>query len=666
MSSENPAETFRQEARELLEQLENALLDLEAQPGDRELVDSAFRALHTIKGSGAMFGFDRIARFTHEFESAFDRVRNGEAAVGRDLIAVALAAKDHIRALLEHPDSVPSHAGETILADLAAVIGGSVVQTSVGGGQALANGDIAKQSGRYRIGIRLPRDAMVSGNDPLRLLDELRELGDCTISASTDEIPLLDEIDPTACYTSWTVLLATDHPPSAIEDVFLFVLDEMQLSIECIEDVPQPESPDAALAGGLDTDVQRKADAQPQPRQEGGAARDDRKNDENIRVPARRLDELMERVGELVIMQTNLMQLAAANSNPQLTSVAEGIERLSAELRDTAMGMRMAPIGTLFGRFRRLVRDLSVELGKEVDLTVAGEETELDKTMIERLTDPLVHLIRNSIDHGLEPAAERISSGKPGRGRIHLEARHTGTEILVTVSDDGRGLDRDRIRTRAEQQGLLAADSKVTDAELFQLLFHPGFSTAREITAVSGRGVGMDVVKQTIEALRGSIDISTDPGKGTEIALRLPLTLAIIDGLLVRVGGNRYVLPLSAIEECVELSPADLLSQSSDFLNIRGTLVPYLRLRDLLNTRAPTEPYPKVVIVSAGGARVGLVVDHVIGQHQTVIKGLSKVHARIGTFSGATILGDGTVSLILDVAHLVAAGQANEEQPRAA
>jgi two-component system chemotaxis sensor kinase CheA len=330
------------------------------------------------------------------------------------------------------------------------------------------------------------------------------------------------------------------------------------------------------------------------------------------------------------------------------------------------MGIRMVPIGSLFGRFRRLVHDLSRDLGKEVVLVTSGEETELDKTMIERLADPLVHLIRNSIDHGLEQPSDRSAAGKSSRGEVKLTARHSGAQVLISIADDGRGLDRDRIRAKAEEQGLVAPGAPVSDSELFQFLFHPGFSTAREITAVSGRGVGMDVVKQTIESLRGSIDISTRVGQGTEMTLRLPLTLAIIDGLLVRVGRGRYAIPLSAVEECVELSALeDVRSKGRSFLNIRGDLVPFLRLRDLFSTKTEADPYQKIVIVSAGDLRVGLVVDQIIGNHQTVIKSLSKLHADVETFSGATILGDGTVALILDIPHLVEFGQAREERLKA-
>ncbi|TXN60078.1 chemotaxis protein CheA, partial [Methylobacterium sp. WL18] len=376
-----------------------------------------------------------------------------------------------------------------------------------------------------------------------------------------------------------------------------------------------------------------------------------------MRVEAERLDELLDRVGELVIAQARLSQLAGLHADAGLQTIAEEIERLSAQLRDTTMSIRMVPIGALFGRFRRLVHDLSGDLGKPVTFVTEGEETELDKTVIERLADPLVHLIRNAIDHGIEDPARRGASGKDATGRITLSAEHVGAQVHVTVRDDGAGLDVARIRAKAEERGLVAPGTPLTDQQVYQFLFAPGFSTAQAISALSGRGVGMDVVKRTIEALRGSIDIATAPGAGTALVLRLPLTLAIIEGLLIRVGEGRYVLPLAAVEECVELPEGGRSERGRDFLNIRGDLVPFLRLRSLFAEAGEPDPYQKVIIVSVGEARFGLVADQILGNHQTVIKSLSKLHADVTTFSGATILGDGTAALIIDPAQLMAGGQ---------
>jgi len=398
----------------------------------------------------------------------------------------------------------------------------------------------------------------------------------------------------------------------------------------------------------------------------GEAEKSKKSETADIRVQAERLDDLMDQVGELVIAQARLRQLANAGNDTHLKSLVEEIERLSSELRDTTMGIRMVPIGSLFSRFRRLVRDLSKELGKDVQLTTSGEETELDKTVIERLHDPLVHLIRNSLDHGVGSPAEREGSGKPRQGTVHLSATHSGAQVLIRIKDDGRGIDPVKVRAKAEETGLIQPGADLTATEIFQLILQPGFSTAAKVTSVSGRGVGMDVVKRSIDALRGTIDINSVLGEGSEITLRLPLTLAIIDGLLVRVGEGRYVIPLSAVEECVELTPEDdLRATGRDFLNIRDEVVPFLRLKSLFHLTTPPEPYQKVVIVAAGDMRVGLVVDQIIGDYQTVIKSLSKIHSAVQTFSGATILGDGTVALILDIPRLIDLSHASDSQKKA-
>jgi two-component system chemotaxis sensor kinase CheA len=671
MANVDPAQIFLQEAQDLLEQLEQTLLDLEHTPDESDLIDTAFRALHTIKGSGAMFGFDAVAAFTHHVENAFDLVRKGKLTPTRELVAVALAAKDHMRLLISDPENASASTGQAILADL------EDLMTAAPGSAPTAASTTG--AANWRIRFRLPSDAMATGTNPLLLLDELRGLGTAVVTVLTDDVPSLEEIDPAACYLHWDVALCTEQLRSAIEQVFLFVFDDMVLEIEQIaagrsaDPSAQGETATAAGTPLVNPPLVEAADPPAKHRAPGPTGTSNPRGETHdkslntIRVPAERLDELMDRVGQLVIAQSRLKQIAAASTDTAVKSVAEEIERLALELRDTTMGIRMLPIGQLFGRFRRMVHDLGRDHGKKIELVTVGEETELDKTVIERLNDPLIHLIRNAVDHGLEDPASREAAGKPPQGRITLSAKHVGAGVLVSIIDDGRGLDRARIRARAEENGLWAQGAKVTDAELLQAIFQPGFSTANEVTSLSGRGVGMDVVKRAIDNLRGNIDVASTPGQGSIITLQLPLTLAIIDGLLVRVGGGRYVIPLSAVEECVELSMAeDARSRGRSFLNIRGDLVPFLRLRELFNAATPADRYQKVVVVSAGDLRVGLVVDQVIGDHQTVIKSLSKLHADVEIFSGATILGDGTIALILDIGHLVEHGQQHEERFKAA
>ncbi|QKK18044.1 chemotaxis protein CheA [Rhizobium indicum] len=684
MSTLDPVAVFRTEAAECLEAIEAGLLDLTHQLDNKDLVDAVFRGLHTLKGSGAMFGFEALAAFTHHCETAFDRVRKGEVAATSELVAAVLAAQDHMRALVDQPDADHGDTGHKLLAQLQAAVGGKEAAPAAAPAAvsvpAAVRDAAAKKKNSWRIRFSLPANSMANGTNPLGLLDELRDLGECTVRANTSAILPLDALAPTELHISWDVTLTSEQDRSAIDDVFIFVLDDMELSVEEIDTsaaataapveekvAPAPVVAASAAAVSPTTVPEfRPVEAVPAKR-EAPAAVSQAKAAENVRVPAERLDELMDRVGELVIAQSRLSQLASASTDIALRSVSEEIERLSGELRDTMMVLRMVPVATLFSRFRRLVHDLARETGKVIELVTEGESTEVDKTVIERLADPLVHLVRNSIDHGLETPADRLASGKTEAGTVTLLARQAGGEVIISIRDDGRGINRERVRAKAESSGLIQPGQPLSDSELLQLIFAPGFSTAAAITNLSGRGVGMDVVKKTVEALRGAIDIVSVPGQGSEVSLRIPLTLAIIDGLLVRVGSGRYVIPLSAVEECLELSlEEDLRSRGRSFISLRDSLVPFLRLRDLFRTGTKPDVHQKVVVISTGTERVGLVVDQIIGDHQTVIKSMSKLHNNVATFSGATILGDGSVALILDVGHLVAAGQQQEAQLRVA
>lgn len=668
--SDEAVAVFQVEARENLELIEQGLLDLLERPDDRDLVDAVFRGLHTLKGSGSMFGFDTLAAFTHHCETAFDRVRKGEVAATTDLVSAVLAARDHMRRLMEDPSGDYGAAGDVLLADL---------ERAVRDADGSARPVVAPGQTTWLIRFDLPSNAFRNGTNPIALLNELRELGEARVEADVSRVPPLGQIEPADHYLAWNVTLTTDQGRAAIEDVFIFVIDDMNLSIEALDEAAPAEArPQPVVAEAPVTAPTPVAAPDPVPAPsasavavandpaEAGGART-AKAVESVRVPADRLDELMDRVGELVIAQSRLSQISNSGTDTALRAVSEEIERLSGELRDTMMVLRMVPVATLFGRFRRLVHDLARETGKAIDLSTDGETTEIDKTVIERLADPLVHLIRNAADHGLETAEDRAAAGKPATGRIRLSAHQSGGEVVITIRDDGRGIDRDRVRAKAEAQGLIEPGAALSDHDLLQMIFHPGFSTAAAVTNLSGRGVGMDVVKRTIESLRGSIDIASRPGEGSEVSLRIPLTLAIIDGLLVRVGQGRYVIPLGAVEECLELSlDEDLRSRGRSFISLRNSLVPYLRLREMFETGTPPELHQKVVVVSTGTERIGLVVDQIIGDHQTVIKSMSKLHSGLPTFSGATILGDGGVALILDVGHLVAKGQQQEAQMREA
>lgn len=663
MNNPDPISVFRTEAAELLEQIESGLLDLTRSLEDRDQIDAVFRGLHTLKGSGAMFGFEALAAFTHHCETAFDRVRKGDVPATHELVSAVLSAQDHMRALLETPNGDHDEMSAVLLDNLHRAVNGAGSPAAVA--DVAATTPAAGKAGglrEWRIRFSLPANAMANGTNPLGLLDEMRDLGDCRIIADTTKVPELATLDPRDIHLAWDVTLKTEKPRSDIEDVFIFVMDDMALEItEVAVDPPANAAVHMPVAKAVVV-TEREAPAVQ-------AANDSKqaKSAENVRVPAERLDEMMDRVGELVIAQSRLTQLAGTAADLGLRSVSEEIERLSGELRDTMMVLRMMPVASLFSRFRRLVHDLSRETGKEIELITEGESTEVDKTVIDRLADPLVHLVRNSIDHGLEQPEERLAAGKDAKGKVILSAHQTGGEVIITIKDDGRGINRERVRAKAEASGIIQPGATLTDQDLLQLIFQPGFSTAQAVTNLSGRGVGMDVVKKTVEALRGTIDITSKTGEGSTVALRIPLTLAIIEGLLVRVGQGCYVIPLSAVEECLELSlEDDLRSRGRSFISLRDNLVPFLRLRELFRTGTQPDPHQKVVVISTGSERVGLVVDQIIGDHQTVIKSMSKLHHDVVTFSGATILGDGSVALILDVTHLVAAGQQQEAQLRAA
>lgn len=683
MSGQDPVAAFRVEAGELLGDIEQALLDLSHDLSSRDLVDSVFRGLHTLKGSGAMFGFDALAGFTHHCETAFDRVRKGQVPASQELVAVILSAMDHMQALVDGDGTGLEAVGEEILGRLHQAIGAA---EAAGDDETVTSATAQASSSRpasagWMITFRLPPNCLATGTNPLVLLDELRDLGEAKVTAQTDQIPALDVLDASQCHLGWQVELRGDASRADIEDVFIFVMDDMELEIVPLEEsVVEPAGALTAIAADEPVTAAPAA-VEPVSAASGTAAADTGRNraanspakvQESVRVPAERLDVLMDRVGELVIVQSRLAQLSNQGvrgpaGELALRSVAEDIERLASELRDTMMVLRMVPVASLFGRFRRLVHDLARETGKTIELSTHGESTEVDKTVIERLADPMVHLIRNACDHGLETPEERVAAGKSEAGHVTLSAHQAGGEVLITIRDDGRGINRERVRAKAEAQGLIEPGAPISDSELLHMIFHPGFSTAAQVTNLSGRGVGMDVVKRTIESLRGTIDITSNPSEGSTVVLRIPLTLAIIEGLLVRVGEGCYVIPLAVVEECLELSlEEDMRSRGRSFITLRDRLVPFIRLREMFDTGTRPDPHQKIVVISTGGERVGLVVDQIIGSHQTVIKSMSPLHRDVATFAGATILGDGSVALILDAVQLVAFGQEQEERLRAA
>jgi len=687
---ESQRASFREEANELLVELEASLLELEERPEDLEVIGRVFRAMHTLKGSGAMFGFEDVARFTHEVETVFDLVRNGHLTVTSELVDLSLSARDEIKRLLSGSEEDVQGQGEALVAAFRALIPNVEATKDAVRKAEPANRAVNKRETRgdavYRIRFRPSPKLLLGGTNPICLLNELRELGLCEIVAQPSDIPLLKDLDPEECWVYWDVVLTTDKGVDDIRDVFIFVEDESDIRIERIDDgvgleIGQQKKLGEILVERGDLDLQKLQELIGQQKLMGERLveahlvnpghvasalaeqfqvrqlQEKRRQDEaqnSLRVPAEKLDRLVDLVGELVTVQSRLNQTAALSGDADLLSIAEEVERLTSELRDNTLNIRMLPIGTTFSKFKRLVRDLSKDLGKEIDLKTSGAETELDKTVIEKLNDPLVHLIRNSIDHGIEAPEQRLAKGKPRIGTIHLSAEHSGDSVIIRIRDDGAGLNREAIRRKAIDKGLLSQTDVVTDRDLYQLIFAPGFSTAAAVTSVSGRGVGMDVVKRSIESLRGSLEIDSRDGEETLISIRLPLTLAIIESLLVQLGSDRFVLPLSSVEECIELtSEGRRKSRGRDLVNVRGELVPYIPLRQKFTIEGELPAIEQVVVTHIDNQKVGFVVDKVIGEHQTVIKSLGRMYRDVEGISGATILGDGSVALILDIPQLV-------------
>lgn len=676
------AETFKEEAFELLGDLESNLLELEKDPSDSELINAVFRALHTIKGSGAMFGFDRISEFSHEVENIYERVRLGELLVDPTLVSLTLDSQDLIRKMLEGEDVQDSDL-QQVLSQLEAFRESPKTPESKPA-EKIAEAETEQEETTYRIRFEPFPDLLQNGSDPSLLLDELHELGPCIVTTKLDKVPPFSQMDPEHCYCSWQIMLSTTRGEDAIRDVFIFVEDECELHIEetdTSEEAPierlgeilikrgdlseetlnktlEKQRPIGELLtkqGALSPEKVENALAEQNHLRQARERTISKRRTTSIRVQSEKLDTLVDLVGELVTIQARLSQIAMGSHDSQLINVAETVEQLTWELRDSAMSIRMLPIGTTFDKFKRLVRDLSKELGKEIQLKTSGSETELDKNVLEQLNDPMVHLIRNSIDHGIETPETRIEAGKDPQGSIHLSAHHAGANVIISIRDDGGGMDKERILEKAISKGLVDPEQHLNESDIFGMILLPGFSTKAKITSTSGRGVGMDVVKKNIEALNGSIEIFSEPGSGTEMKLKLPLTLAIIEGLLVEVSNSFYVIPLSLVEECIELP---LGESKNRVINLRGEFVPYIFLQENFDLEESQHQHRQIVLTQFEETKLGIVVDRVVGEHQTVIKNLGSLFKDVEEVSGATILGDGTLALILDVPKLYRSAQA--------
>ena len=685
----NFVEVFLQEADDLLAEIEAVALTITHEQNSDEAINQIFRAFHTIKGSGAMFGFEHVASFTHHIENLIDEVRAHTIPVSEQLATVILAAADQIRLLLS-----AATGGTAVNKDVQDALLEMVRQMMSGKGV----GELEEQHDsrspnatpvHWCIEFHPSPTLLTDGGNPMLLLRDLRLLGTCVIDGHTDELPALPELNPEHCYLWWTIKLVSACREEDIQDVFIFALHGGELNITTEEvpadsaviarqnppvpvapafpGAPVPSMPVATTPVATIPVATHKDTSASAPTADTAAALQRTTREATVRVPAERLDRLVNLVGELVMNQARLATAAAEFHAPNLDAPVEEIQRLISELRDDVLQIRMMPIGSIFGRFRRLVHDLSLQLGKQIELVTEGEETELDKSILDQLSEPLVHLLRNSIDHGIETVASRIEAGKPSQGTIRLVATHRGSDVVVSIDDDGGGINKAAVLAKAISKQLISVDSNLSDKEIFNLILLPGFSTAQTISSVSGRGVGMDVVKRQIDALRGSLNITSELGKGTSIALTLPLTLAIIEGLLVATGESQYIIPMPMVMENVELRRRErLLNNGRNIIAIRSELIPYIDLREHFRVTGEIPEISKIVVVRHEDKRVGIVVDRVMGSHQTVIQALGPFFRQIDVVSGSTIMGDGRVALILDIPGIINLANGNTNRERAA
>jgi two-component system, chemotaxis family, sensor kinase CheA len=672
-------EAFYEESFEAIAQMEEALLRLDVGTPDLDLINTIFRVAHSIKGGAATFGFGQITSFTHTLETVLDELRGQRMKVTTALSDLLLRSVDVLREMLRAQQGKQPVDAQRV-ADLQFDLELTVVQKGTGRGAGAtpapaAASAVATPPGAaadappgtlYQISFRPFLHLLARGNDPLRMFRELRELGDLQVTADVSALPAFEELDPENCYLSWLLCLRTEAPRQSVVEVFDWAEGDCTLEVTALEIEPGANAAATPAASATSAPAAAPHPEESETRSakaaEASKAGDAAKGSDasSIRVSVEKIDDLMNSVGELVITQSMLGQFGAQLDGVLGERVRTGLaqlERNVRELQESVMRVRMVPISFVFSRFPRMVRDLSQRLGKQVELKMTGGETELDKTVLEKIGDPLVHLVRNSIDHGIESQEQRQASGKDPRGTVHLNAYHRGSTITVEVSDDGGGLKRERILAKARESGLIGANEQLSDEAVGNLIFLAGFSTQDQATDVSGRGVGMDVVKRNVDELGGSIEVSSEAGKGSRFTITLPLTLAIVDGQTVAVGDESYIVPLTAIVESLQMRTASVnqVVGHGEVLSFRGEYLPVVRLERVFEARSARARDPGdglIMVVEGDGKRVGLCVDELLGQQQVVVKTLEANYGHVDGIAGATILGDGSVALILDIAGL--------------
>ncbi|WP_277053878.1 chemotaxis protein CheA [Pseudoalteromonas marina] len=662
-------EVFFEESFEGLDTMEAELLNLVPGEEDLETINTIFRAAHSIKGGSGTFGFSSVSDFTHVLETLLDQIRQGERTLTTEHVNLLLKAVDCLRSLLaglqaeQEPDLTEA---DTLRAQFEEVLGiNSTTQESN-----IQTSDSQSDSDTYQIDFKPHHHLFKTGNEPLIMISELEQLGELDTTVFYDEVPEITNLSSDECFLHWRFFLNTSHGESAIKEVFEWVEDDADITIELCgglftDELPTPENDSSTVDQEplIQEPVPKQAEqAKPiKPTSANTNKKSTTPESTSIRVGIDKVDSLINMVGELVITQAMLNQLSEQDITPAtITALQEGLAQLAHNTRDlqeNVMRIRMLPINFVFSRFPRLVRDIAQKLNKQVELKLIGEQTELDKTVMEKISDPMVHLVRNSLDHGLETVEKRLQAGKDPVGTVTLNAFHQGGNIVIEIMDDGQGLNTKKIQEKAIANGLISADNHLSNEEINELIFMPGFSTMDEVSDLSGRGVGMDVVKRNIQSLNGSVEVTSAPGVGSTFTIRLPLTLAILDGQLVKVAQHTYIIPLISIVESLQIDIAKVsrVGKNLDVLRLRDEYIPILRLYDIFNHDNAIESLDKtlLVVVETDNQKVGLLVDDLLSQQQVVIKSLEANYQKVDGISGATILGDGRVSLIVDISGLI-------------
>ncbi len=661
-------EKFVEESLDNINDLEEALFLLEKDMHNSEIIERIFRAMHSLKGGGAMFGFNHLSDFTHHLETVFDLVRNKKLAVSNDIISLTFEAIDHIKHLLHVGDLTESSDVASQQAFIRRIMSfidadGAMAQVST------ASNDLAEVkeddgSKNYLITIKPNEDILRNGTNPFYLLDDLHAMGEAKVAAFTENVPVLESFQPVSSYCYWQVILNTTEPINEIKDVFIFVEDECEIDIQVlsVNNVINSDEIDDLIADAVDANKnltkEQLEELGSNPEQED--AKDVLKKVQlkehkisSIRVNSNKIDELVNLVSELVTIQAQLNLYAEKSGESDVVVLAENIQKLSRQLRDNAFEISLIPLQSELMRFQRLVRDLSKDLGKDIDFVIEGGDIELDKNIIEHLTDPLLHIIRNSVDHGVEMPDERIKSGKSPKGTIVFKAFYSGASVIIQVIDDGKGIDPKVIRAKAISKGLIDEHVELSRKEIFDMIFLSGFSTKETVSDVSGRGVGMDVVKKKIGEIRGEVTMDSEIGQGTTLTLELPLTLSIIDGLLIKVANNQYVVPIANIEKIHAINEVKITSTSNHVVAIGDQQFSYIDLRETFNVATDQQVSEQLILVKFEDRKVGLLVDQVIGEYQTVVKPLGRFLKSQENLSGATIMGDGSIALVIDTNRLI-------------